>query len=117
MQKKSGVTYKVRTYREFQSSKVVREAVKKIILNSSFFTKKYNGLHIRVPCKQCGIVDKKSKRNQFLPNNRISFRCPFHGETIASIDSGDYIDLNTPFRDLTKSIEIIEKKRYFDNNV
>lgn len=108
--KKSRVKYKVRTYREFQSSTIVRETVKRIISKSSFFTQKYNGLHIRIPCRKCGIVDKKSRQIQFLSNNSIVFCCPFHGETIASIDNGDYIDLNTPLRDLTKSIEFMENE-------
>ena len=62
LKKITQINYSVKKYREFQSNKIVRKSIINIYKDYKFFLNLFNPgcekIHMRVPCKICGLTDK-----------------------------------------------------------
>lgn len=122
----SGISYKIKSYTDFQKIPVIREAVIKMLNNYNEFAEILNPtekrLHIRTECPICHYSEKKSKNLSIVKQNNHEFKlletCPFHGEYVTYLkkNNDEFIDLNSQIRDFTKGIYLIEdgkKNNYY----
>jgi hypothetical protein len=117
--KKANISFSIRTYEQFQSNKIIRKGLIKVVNDMDFFIKLLNPkdkkLHIRTKCPQCGRIDKNmvnTKIKELTPESFvIENSCGKHGkfETLVSIDGNSFIEMNTQLRDLLKGVLIAEE--------
>jgi hypothetical protein len=111
--KYSGIRYRIRTYKQYQSEYYVREAIVNIMKDYDFFSKllspKDKILHIRTECPECGLANKTyDELTYVIKNDNIFFKayCPIHGKYVVKVNKTNnaYFDMNTQLRDLTKGV-------------
>lgn len=115
----TGIRYAVRWYREFQAQPLVRQHLLEIIRQHDRFapivSPSQKRLHVRFPCPACLYVDKSAAtvRVVHTDSQRVTLaaRCSDHGVHRVEIreDNDAWVDLNTPLRDLTKGMLLIEE--------
>jgi hypothetical protein len=72
-------------------------------------------MHVRFPCPTCRYVDKAAATIRLVQTDPqrviLASRCPDHGAHRIEIreDNDAWVDLNTPLRDLTKGMLLIEE--------
>ncbi|NKC19988.1 hypothetical protein CWC29_014320 [Pseudoalteromonas sp. S4498] len=116
------IPYKICSYDDFQKKPAFRRNLLKILQNkeqfSSFLSPTDKVIRFRFPCPKCRWVDKSSKTTRILSFDEdhavLSSRCFKHGEhqIILSEKSSDFIDTNTPLRDVAKGATLIEEGQH-----
>lgn len=112
-----GVAFQVRSYREVQSTRAFRAALVEILDRQEEFIPvlepQRRVIGLRIPCPKCGLVEKGG-RFAFVERSsegsyKLTGRCPDHGETqaVLSVGSTDYVDTNTPIRDVARGAMLI----------
>lgn len=119
LKKITGVSYEIRTYKEFQEIDVIRENLIKILKAPNNFDKYLNpsnaSTYIRTKCPICNISYFTPKMIIDRDNIKFEAKCPEHGHyhTILTKDNKDYIDMNTQLRDVLKGVHIAKEKEDF----
>ncbi len=121
LSQRTGIPYQICPYRDFQAKPVFRRNLLKILQRQEefapFLAPATQTIRFRFPCPRCGWVDKSSKTVQVVEISKdravLSSRCFQHGEhqMILSEISTDFIDTNTPLRDVAKGCTLIEEGR------
>lgn len=111
LKKITEIDYSVRKYRDFQSDRTVRKSIINIYREHNVFLNLFNPgcekIHMRVPCKICGLTDKTYESTiHYFEDGELYFEssCPIHGVTKIHFteDNKEYVDMNTQLRDITK---------------
>jgi len=118
---KSNIRYRLREYSEFQRLTIVRETVLKILNKRDAFinlvSPSEKNLHIRIGCPKCKLIEKGSRNliiKEIDENKAIlSNSCPDHGPFDVEVTSNnlDFIDINTPLRDILQGVISIENDK------
>lgn len=98
----------VRNYAHIQSDKSIRKSIVEVVNEADFFGRLFQPtqqkLHIRIPCPQCGLIEKTSIGTEILSCSAQGFlirgTCAVHGpfQTFFAVDNDSYADINVPFR-------------------
>ena len=111
----SGVEYRWRNQKEFNSNKRIPRIIKTIKKKkkkiSPLLDPKNRRLRLRSPCPECGLTDKDSKYVKFNEDS-IEFFCPSDGWFNIDIEKESYkLEYNTPLRNLIRGILYSEENK------
>lgn len=111
----SGIEYKCRKQKEFNSQKSVGKVLKNIIKNKDLIEPILdpdNGLlRIRVACPECGLTDKKGINNK-ISEECVESICPSHGKFTTSVtEQSNRFEYNTPLRNLIRGLAYLEDNK------
>jgi len=119
LSKRSGVSAILRTYTEFQSIPIVRKTLLTILQQRDSFypivSPSEKRLHLRFPCPICKYHDKQaaSVRIETITETTavLVSTCYQHGNYSITLSesSPDFIDANTPLRDILQGVLAIEE--------
>ena len=108
---KSGIAYRIRRYKEFQKSPIIRKAIIEICHNNqivNLLSPNEHKLHIRSECSICGNIDKHLDFTtiDLIDSETIAINsnCSIHGayRTIITENNSEYLEINTQLRDIAK---------------
>ena len=115
----SGVDYELLTYRQFQESPFVRKILLTILNRESEFrpivAPSEDHLRVRFPCPKCKFAEKSGTTTIIKErgDNRmvLESECPEHGkyQVIITPNNKDFVDMNTPLRNVIKEALFIEE--------
>jgi len=118
---KTGVEYKIMSYKEFQEIPFVRKSLLEIMNRQEEFLPLLNPsedkLRIRFPCKKCRFMDEEAKtlkiRELRKDYARLSMKCFEHGEYEIEItpENKEFVDFNTPIRNAIKERFFVEEAK------
>ncbi len=122
LKKKTGVDYEILYYKQFQEIPFVRKTLLEMIDRESEFAPvvapSEGHLRVRFPCPICKFAEKsgvKTKIKASISRNSLILlsECPDHGpyEITLSGDNKDFIDMNTPVRNVIKEALFIEEAK------
>ncbi len=116
---RTGIPYVIRWYREFQALPLIRQQLAHMLRNYDKFapivSPSKKRLHVRFPCPTCRYVDKAAVTVRLVQSDPerviLAARCPEHGAHRIELrdDNDAWVDMNTPLRDLTKGMLLIEE--------
>lgn len=122
---KTNIRLTIRTYQEFQQIPIVRQTLLKIINEEDKFRQiispSEKRLHIRFPCPKCKLMDKSAINTKISTKttDKVVFNlfCPHHGNfnTELTEDNNEFIDANTPLRDILQGVISIENDNHSKN--
>ena len=117
----TGIEYRVRSYDECQQSPHFRRALLSMFQQPDIYTPivapDEGNMRLRFPCPECKWVDKGSVHTHAAETKKdsilFSAECPDHGTHTALLSAGskDFLDTNTPLRDIAKGAALIEEAR------
>lgn len=121
---KTKISYRIRTYKNFQKNYFFRNNLYKIFKDIKFFENllqpEDKKLHIRISCPLCNITAKNSALiNYCIDGQYITFKssCPKHGsfkKRVNIFQMTNYLDVNTQLRDVLKgamSLDELDKNK------
>lgn len=118
---KTGIPYVIRPYVEFQKIPAFRRSLLAILNRSDefapFLSPREKVIRFRFPCPVCQWVDKSSSTVEIAEIDAdhavLTSQCFEHGEHRIEIteSGGDFIDTNTPLRDVAKGVALIEEAK------
>ena len=118
---KTGVEYKIMSYRDFQEIPFVRGSILEIMNRSEEFLPLLNPsedkLRIRFPCKKCKFMDEDAKTLEIKELKedyaKLSMKCFEHGEYEIEITpkNKEFVDFNTPIRNAIKERFFVEEAK------
>ncbi len=124
LEEKTGIKLIKREYSEFQENKHIRKSILRMINKSNEFipilAPSKDKMHLRFPCPICRLTDKYAINTTFtaIQEDSAKFRCkcPKHGvfSGLFSLDNLEFIDANTPIRDILQGIMSIENDREYN---
>lgn len=127
LSERTGIGHSICTYEQFQSKPAFRSNLLRILSRyeefSSILSPSERVIRVRFPCPVCKYVDKAAKSVTLERINAESAvlraMCFEHGphEITLAADSEDYIDTNTPLRDVAKGATLIEESEARDELV
>ncbi len=118
---KTGIEYKIMSYKEFQERSFVRKSLLEIMNRSKEFLPLLNPsedkLRIRFPCKKCKFMDKNAETLEIKELRkdyaRLSMECFEHGKYEVEItpENKEFVDFNTSIRNAIKERFFVEKAK------
>lgn len=124
LSQRTGIPHQICRYRDFQAKLAFRRNLLKILKRQEefapFLAPAAQTIRFRFPCPDCGWVDKSSETVRVVKLSEdcavLKSHCFQHGEhqMLLSETSADFIDTNTPLRDVAKGCTLIEEGR--ENN-
>jgi hypothetical protein len=116
---RSGISAVIRTYEEFQSLPIVRKTLLTILQRRDSFypivSPSEKRLHLRFPCPVCKYQDKHAANVRIEEITEtaavLASTCYQHGDYRITLSerSSDFIDANTPLRDVLQGVLAIEE--------
>lgn len=113
----SGVSYRIRTFNEFQKERYARRALIDMYNNhdniARIITPKENKLRTRLACPKCGLYSTNTQDTKIVVHKdklEFSTECPKHGHCEVVFDENNEVEVNpnVPMRNLMRGISIME---------
>ncbi len=121
LSQRTGIPYQLCSYQDFQAKRAFRLNLLKILQRQEefapFLAPAAQTIRFRFPCPKCSWVDKSSQTVRLVEVSEhravLSSQCFQHGDhqIVLSETSTDFIDTNTPLRDIAKGGALIEEGR------
>jgi ssDNA-binding Zn-finger/Zn-ribbon topoisomerase 1 len=117
---KTGIEYELLYYKQFQEIPFVRKTLIEMIDREKEFvpivSPSEGHLRIRIPCPKCKFSEKSGVKTKIKKSKHkltLSSDCPNHGtfEIELKENNKDFIDMNTPIRNIIKEAMFIDDAR------
>ena len=122
LKERSGISYQLLTYRQFQELPFVRKTLLDILNREEEFrpiiSPSEDHLRVRFPCRQCGFAEKSGETTIIKERSGeyhlvLENECFQHGkqQIVLAPDNKDFVDMNTPLRNVIKEALFIEEAK------
>jgi|GEM_PF-574662 len=118
---KTGIEYELLYYKQFQEIPFVRKTLIEMINREKEFAPivapSEGHLRVRIPCPKCKFSEKSGVKTKIKTKGKhkliLSSDCPNHGtfEIELKENNKDFIDMNTPIRNVIKEAMFIENAK------